>query len=374
MIKTYSIVLINIITFLSVSLVQSDQCKSIVPLYDKISEETILQFTKKVPCAEKGKNEVKEYLHNIFKKQLPDSKLKNESLLLKSLRLISADFEYKTTLLGLYEEQIAGYYDPYEKSYSIANWIPKEMQLPVAIHELTHVLQDQNFDLLTFATPEMTTDQSLARAAVVEGDATYTMYNMIRKATGQKGLEESKEVDALVSSIESQSSNSIGPKKIPDFLKRMIIFPYSNGLRYISSKKILSKENTSESIFKNPPNYTSEILYPDDTSIAETIVQKSCPNKPKMRKVHEDRLGEFFYETNIIKKSNNSNNRAWNGDIACIFEDPNDSRKLAYFASDWLDKDRHESALGFFNSLPNSKIINDKFPAIEVEIRVLKKQ
>ncbi len=371
MFKYYSnaVIIILVVTFANTAV--SDQCEKIVPLYDKISQETLLEFTKEVPCAEKNKTEVKDYLVSIFKKQLPDIKLKHESLLLKSLNLIPYSFDYKSNLLGLYEEQIAGYYDPHEKSYSIADWIPKEMQLPVAMHELTHVLQDQNFDLLKFSTPDMTTDQSLARAAIVEGDATYTMYNMLRKATGQVSLEKSTEIDSLVQAIKSQTSSSINSNDVPEFLKHMIIFPYANGLKYIFTKRKQESRPTADSFFKNPPNYTSEILHPDIPGVTENIVKNSCPSRSTMKNIYEDRFGEFFYETNLIGLSNEIDERGWNGDIACIFADSKNSQKLAYFSSDWLNKDKHQAVVKYFKKISNSRILNETYPVVEVEIPIV---
>ena len=66
---------------------------------------------------------------------------------LKRLGLLPADYPLKEKMVSLYEEQIAGYYDPFARQFYIAEWIPLIMQSSIMAHELTHALQDQFFSL-----------------------------------------------------------------------------------------------------------------------------------------------------------------------------------------------------------------------------------
>src|SRR5205809_433150 len=80
-------------------------------------------------------------------------------------------------------EQVAGFYDPHTKTMNMADWIPPEMQSMVLSHELTHALQDQNYDLDKFLHAARDNDDATsARQAIVEGHA---MAAMMQHALGQ---------------------------------------------------------------------------------------------------------------------------------------------------------------------------------------------
>ncbi len=51
-------------------------------------------------------------------------------------------------------QHLAGYYDLRDKTMYLLNWVPLELQRPVMAHELTHALQDQNYDLSRLRQPE----------------------------------------------------------------------------------------------------------------------------------------------------------------------------------------------------------------------------
>src|SRR5919204_5851630 len=60
---------------------------------------------------------------------------------------IAPDFRLKEFVLDLLTEQAAGYYDPKQHRFFIADWLPQLVQKPVMAHELVHALQDQYYDL-----------------------------------------------------------------------------------------------------------------------------------------------------------------------------------------------------------------------------------
>jgi hypothetical protein len=90
--------------------------------------------------------------------------------------LLAPHFRLKEFVLDLLTEQAAGYYDPKQRTFFIADWLPQLVQKPVMAHELVHALQDQHYDLLkNFDLVKDQADLSLARKALIEGDATAVM-------------------------------------------------------------------------------------------------------------------------------------------------------------------------------------------------------
>jgi len=56
-------------------------------------------------------------------------------------------------MIDLLTEQIAGLYDPKAHEFYVADWIPvdDDQQRVVMAHELTHALEDQHFQIETWA-------------------------------------------------------------------------------------------------------------------------------------------------------------------------------------------------------------------------------
>ena len=78
-------------------------------------------------------------------------------------------FEYRSFIIKLLAEQVAGYYDPKGQEFHIADWLELETQKPVMAHELTHALQDQHFNLRRFEKwPDGDSDAELAAHALIE--------------------------------------------------------------------------------------------------------------------------------------------------------------------------------------------------------------
>ena len=99
--------------------------------------------------------------------------------------LIAPDFRLKEFVLDLLTEQAAGYYDPKQRTFFIADWLPQVVQKPVMAHELVHALQDQHYDLQgNFDLVKDQADLTLARKALIEGDAVVVMFAYLLEPLG----------------------------------------------------------------------------------------------------------------------------------------------------------------------------------------------
>ena len=74
-------------------------------------------------------------------------RMENAQLTLKKFGLLPRDFEIRKLAASVAGENIAAFYDPKKKTINMMNWIPVAQQRPVLAHELTHALQDQNYNL-----------------------------------------------------------------------------------------------------------------------------------------------------------------------------------------------------------------------------------
>src|SRR6267142_1493146 len=114
-------------------------------------------------------------IRNLDEQNTPAESHATEQVL-KKLGLVPRDFQYRAFLIKLLTEQVAGYFDPKQQEFFLADWIDLEGQKPVMAHELTHALQDQHFNLRRFEKwPKGDSDAELAAHALIEGDATLAM-------------------------------------------------------------------------------------------------------------------------------------------------------------------------------------------------------
>src|SRR5262245_1038570 len=83
------------------------------------------------------------------------------------------------------DKKIQGYYSIADKKLYLHNDISGAYEKGVLIHEMVHALQDQHFDLgklkARLHVGKFDSDAERALAALIEGDATYTMIEVLKK-------------------------------------------------------------------------------------------------------------------------------------------------------------------------------------------------
>ncbi|HSS99386.1 MAG TPA: hypothetical protein VLK33_20265, partial [Terriglobales bacterium] len=169
-------------------------------------------------------------------------RFERSELTMKKFGLLPRDFSLREFLVKANGKQVAGYYDDETKTISLLNWVPYEAQVPVLAHELTHALQDQNFDLQKWLwekggasqntkTPKDSTDDAMtARDAVVEGQAMVVFLDHILARIGRNlqntpGLVYQMEDPAVKATVDTQMLHDA-----PMILREAGAFPYKSGL------------------------------------------------------------------------------------------------------------------------------------------------
>ncbi|NLF24080.1 MAG: hypothetical protein GX589_00270, partial [Deltaproteobacteria bacterium] len=101
-----------------------------------------LKIKREVSCQLQSQEEVKAHLLKVIAEKMPSGRLELEGAVYEAFGLIPDGYAYKEGILEMYMGQIGGYYDSEKKHYVMAAWLPGAMQVPIAVHELTHALQD----------------------------------------------------------------------------------------------------------------------------------------------------------------------------------------------------------------------------------------
>ncbi len=282
-----------------------------------------------------NKEEVKQFILNSVEEQLTPEQIESDSLMYKAFGLIPEDWDYKSQLVELYLSQIGGYYDPKLKRYAMASWLPDFLQTSIAVHELTHALQDKHYNLENFNNPQnFTTDEQLARAALIEGDATAVMIDHPRRMLQQPPLSEVKDVENIV--LQQTLSLALSPniRNAPEAISYTIIFPYASGLRFAHALLKKGGYRTIDQAYKNPPRSTEEVLHPekffhkapDFHPISEEEVLKAA-KLPTLEVLTSDTWGEFMLSM-LLTKGNSKQKaaeaaRGWAGDRVLIAREQN---------------------------------------------------
>ncbi|WKZ57828.1 MAG: hypothetical protein QY326_03940 [Bdellovibrionota bacterium] len=242
---------------------QDKLCSIAAPAIAAASSIRGLKQKGSVPCLMHGKEEVKNYLLTTLETKIPKEKFKGEEELLKGLGFIPAEFDYKQGIVELYLSQLGGYYDPDKKHYVMAAWLPAAFQTPIAVHELTHALQDQYYDLGKMVHAlDVPNDTLLARSALVEGDATAVMMDYSRRIAGQSSLREEKNVQGIMMQNVIGGAMVVGAA-VPEPLQLMLLFPYTSGIRFAHKLIQQGGYRAIDQAFKRPPQTTEEILHPE---------------------------------------------------------------------------------------------------------------
>jgi hypothetical protein len=191
----------------------------------------------------------------------------------RALGLIPADASLKELELQLLSGQVIGFYDPETKKMSVksaSGAIGVAEQITFA-HEYDHALQDQQFDLSKLGIDDRDQgDRSLARLALVEGDATLVMTEWASTALTPAQL-----LQYLAQSDITGQAATLA--KLPAALRAQLLFPYTSGLAFVQGLQTKGGWGAVDQAFARPPDSTEQVLHPEKYTAREAPVIVPVP-------------------------------------------------------------------------------------------------
>src|SRR5258708_3240841 len=178
-------------------------------------------------------------------------------------------------MLDLYQSQVLAFYDPLTHTYYAIDQLPPAaaglmdgdmLRESVAIHELTHALQDQRFRLgVRDQALQKDTDGSLALHALMEGEATLVMLDYVLDRAGQKmdDMLGNPEMISLLTSSLSGADKTLDPST-PKYFAESLKFPYAEGLKLVIEGYRRGGWKMLDKMDENPPRSTREVLHPSE--------------------------------------------------------------------------------------------------------------
>ena len=236
-----------------------------------LSKDTGYAIKKKVTGELASREQVAKYVDEKMNEDEDAKRLERSEIVLKKFGLLPRDFNLHKFLIDLLQEQVAGYYDVKSKKMYLLDWLSADAQKPVLAHELTHALQDQNFDLKNWESPkapksgdkeEYTFDEdeaSTARSAVAEGQGMVTLVDYMLRGSGTT-LAESPQVAEMMRKAMTSSSDYPLLEKAPLMIRESLVFPYGEGLTFESALLQRGKDTAFSGAFHRPPQDTHEVM------------------------------------------------------------------------------------------------------------------
>jgi hypothetical protein len=274
------------------------------------------------------------------------------------LGLFPERFDLRRSLSDLLAEQVAGFYDPKRKELCLVGRTSVglerlaegmlEMMTKIksedlyAVHELTHALQDQHYDLETLPIEiEDNDDLAMAVKCVVEGEATYVMLDYLARAMGQS-------VDQLASGAAGGMMPISGKAgAAPEFLKQTLVFPYIAGLPFVQKVKKRGGWPKVSALYADLPASTEQILHPEKylgeaRDVPHVLRWGALASLPAgdWLLIESNVLGEFGIRVLLKgRKKDSPWARAaagWDGDRYHVYQSKRDSgRLLLLWVSSW---------------------------------------
>ena len=305
----------------------STQHTAIVSLTAAMLKETSelreLSILKTVKSGAQSRDQIERMIIKNLDAETTPAEMHAAEVLLKVFGLAPKEFAYRTFLIKLLTEQVAGYYDPKAQQFYLADWIELEGQKPVMAHELTHALQDQHFNLKRFENwPKGDSDAELAAHALIEGDATLAMTLYMAK-NPLVAL-------AFIRSLGGQETATEQFKRAPRALRESLLFPYEQGSAWATQLYKRGGWEMVSQAFTKLPQSSEQILHAEKYFSNEAPQKLALPDfkgilGPTWKKVDYDVNGEwgnYLILDEFLNDAAESKQAAagWDGDRFALYE------------------------------------------------------
>jgi hypothetical protein len=250
------------------------------------------------------------------------------------LGLIAPETDLLALYSDLYGEQVAGFYDGDEGELVIPSGdLLSPLQRSTLIHELTHALTDQHFDMSAnyeALVDEERFDEASAYLSVIEGDATLTEILYIQD------LPLAEQQELISESLEADSSTF---DAVPQFIQDSLIFPYQEGFVFTQRLFELGGFFEIEKAYSKPPVSTEQIIEPRDFG-RDLPIDVAAPTQALdgYELIYDSVWGELGFDTMfdqiLGEDASRTASDGWGGDRYSLFFDGTESALVLNYRGD----------------------------------------
>ncbi len=320
-----------------------------------------LKAKRPVPAGSMAPKALKERMTGLMVRDFRPEELKAMEVSLKAFGLIPESMDLRRYIPELLGSQVAGFYDPDRKYLALVDPPegpagkpkPKVDLDMILVHELTHGLQDQNFDLHRFEGGDPMADAGSAGQALVEGDASLTMMDF----SAQTSLEAMPGMSAMMDKMmrDPEKLTAATPdfpgaremSEAPAWFRDTLLFSYLQGAAFCMEVKHRGGQKLLDYAFTtDPPRSTEQILHPekwygrrDDPVVLQ--LPDLAKELPGYRKAAEGEMGELGIRI-LLRGGTKNRDQAdaadaaaagWGGDRFAVYE--REGGRLIVWLTEW---------------------------------------
>jgi hypothetical protein len=297
-----------------------------------------LELRAPIRLEKRSREQLIRYLEGKLDEELPPSEARATVDVYALLGLVPRDLDLRSVLLGLYTEQVAGFYEPDSTALFVMDDQPEAALQGLLVHELVHAIQDQNADLEALTDGDLGNDRTTAAQAAIEGHATLVMIEHMTEQMAGVPIDLadvpdfSLQMRPLLEGMRTQFPALAGAPRI---IQEALLFPYLEGTSFVQALWTRSGR-TAERVAPfgdHLPMSTEQVLMRStEDDPVELELEVTGP-----RAIREDGFGRL--ELGIFLEEHGADPAAadgWEGDRYVLVELADGTRALAWYTV-WED-------------------------------------
>lgn len=241
---------------------------TITELKGFVEKERGLKFKRNVKVTLLSEKQFKAYVSDASASEPETDEVDVGRVTFEALGLIEKNIDLDALGETAAGQSLLGWYDSEEKALFVRGNKVTPFIKTILVHELTHALQDQHFDIVREDLYEANDDSSLGLEAVVEGDATRVEMAYYESLTAEE--------ERLVE-LEANDAGDPATSEVPDALSAWMAVPYQLGPVFMEAMFQDGGNDQLNKALKNPPVTSEQLLYPDLYLANEPAVPVATP-------------------------------------------------------------------------------------------------
>ncbi len=204
---------------------------------------------------------------------------------LRALQLIEPGVDLFDTFVSFYGAAVLGFYDPETDELVLRGRELTPYVRSTLVHELSHALDDQHFELHRPEVDEADDESALAFSALIEG-VSVSIENAYTATLSSADQEQASREAA-------EFSRRAGSSPIPSIVTQLAQFPYLFGPFFVGALVEEGREPRVDAAFRDPPATSEEILDPSVYLGGEAPVAVPQPADEGLRRIDQGTYGQW---------------------------------------------------------------------------------
>ena len=233
----------------------SDDLQSVVDeLSAFVEDQRGLTFDEPVDVELADDDEFEQRLLDDFEDE-DEAELRNTERIFRALGFLDDEDDLVDQLKGVLSSGVVGLYDPEADELVVRGTEPTPYARTTIVHELTHALDDQNFELYRPELDEADDETGFAFSALMEGSAV-TVEDAYKETLTDEERQQADDEEAAIGSGTDLS-------QFPEVLLALIGAPYEFGPPLVDALIADGGDGAVDDAFAAPPVSSEQVIDPD---------------------------------------------------------------------------------------------------------------